>query len=80
MRRGMDKALAAFACALLIGALGALSWHSDQEMCAPAQNLGPSFDDADARDEVIFEIEKLHSIWRNNDAGTGSGKGEAGNP
>ena len=80
MRRGMDKALAAFACAMIIGALGALSWHSDQAMSMPAQELGTSFDDANARDEVIFEIEKLHSIWRNNDAGTGSGKGAAGNP
>ncbi len=80
MRKGMSKALAAFACAVLISALGAVSWHSGQEISVPVREMGNSIGDAGARDEVIYEIEKLHSLWRGHDTGTGCGKGAAGNP
>jgi hypothetical protein len=80
MRKGMDKALAAFACAVIIGALGAVSWHGDAQMSPPLCKPYACSTGASARDEVICEIEKLYSVWRSNDTGTGCREGAAGNP
>lgn len=79
MRRGMDKALAAFACAVLIGALGALSWNTDQEPGLKAWGGAEVHEGAEAPDKVIHEIEKLHSIWGNHDTGSSGGESAAGN-
>lgn len=72
MRRGMDKVLAIFACAVIIGALGAMSWNSDQEIGLPAGGVPTCGNGAGARDEVINKIEEFNSLWRNHDTGTGS--------
>ena len=79
MRRGMDKTLAALACAILIGALGALSWHSDQELGMPSGEPACN-QPSGARDSVIYEIEKIHSVWGNHDTGRGERSSAAGNP
>jgi hypothetical protein len=79
MRRGMDKTLAAIACAVIIGALGAMSWNGDQELGMQVLDMPSCSDNAGARDEIINEIEKFNSIWRNHDKGTGSREGAQGN-
>jgi hypothetical protein len=80
MRRSMDKALAAFACAVLIGALGAMSWNGDRDMAVPFGIPAEDSGGAGARDEIVREIERIHSVWRSNDARASGRKGEAGNP
>jgi hypothetical protein len=79
MRRGMVKALAALACIVLVGALGAASWNGDRGI-AFLPHAVSRCDAASDRDEVIQEIEEFHSIWGSYDTGTGYGARATGNP
>jgi hypothetical protein len=79
MKEDLVKAIAAVACAALVGMLGVTSWHSEQEAGSGSSSIS-GCSGAVACDEVIFEIEKLHSTWGNYDPRTGYGAREAGNP
>jgi len=80
MNRSADKVLAAFACAILLGAIGAFSWHGGQEASLPVRGLYESESGFDSCDEVVEELERIQTFWRNNDAGKSYRKGAAGNP
>jgi hypothetical protein len=80
MNRGADKVLAALACAILLGAMGAFSWHDGHEECIPNRGIYDGTRGLEKSDEVVRELERIQTFWRSNDAGTTGGKSSAGNP
>ncbi len=82
MKRGTLKVLAAIACAVLIGAMGAASWNQGEEhnIHAVAPNPCPKLKTTNySRDKVLFEIERVHSVWGNYDKRTVGAKSQGGN-
>ncbi len=79
MKSTTIKIVAALVFAIFVAVLGAASWRGDSGNEGFNRRMSQQRFETGTRDEVIYEIERFYSVWRNYDTGTGSGKGAQGN-
>jgi len=79
MRATATKIITALATGILLAALGALSWNSSPRALTSFQLPPEPEADAVDHDEIIHEIERFYSVWRNHDKRTGCRESSQGN-
>jgi hypothetical protein len=75
----IPKIVVALILATLIAALGMISWRDNPKAGTNIPNLLEEDENQGTRDEVIYEMERFYSVWRDYDTRTSGSKSTQGN-